>query len=84
MGAYLFEDEVLHQPALEGVELDRIGRGDAFGAGFIWGYLQRNAAYGLECGVALAALQQTYLGDFTWSTRAELLSCLRRSAELER
>lgn len=43
--------------------VDRIGRGDALAAGFLYGYLARGAADGLRYGVAMAALKQTYRGD---------------------
>ena len=52
---------------------DRIGAGDAFAAGFFYGWRTRDLAYGLRCGNALAALQQTYRGDVCWATREELL-----------
>ncbi|HEX8034498.1 MAG TPA: sugar kinase [Ktedonobacterales bacterium] len=67
-------DGVVHVAALPGVEHDRLGRGDAFCAGFVWGLLQLAIPYGLQCGVALASLQQTYSGDLSWCTRAQLLA----------
>jgi 2-dehydro-3-deoxygluconokinase len=51
---------------------DRIGAGDAFAAGFVHGWFERDAAWGLRCGCALAALKQTYRGDTTWSGLDEL------------
>jgi 2-dehydro-3-deoxygluconokinase len=59
---------------------DRIGAGDAFAAGFLHGWLERDVAHGLRCGNALAALKQTYLGDVSWATRAELEALLHSPA----
>ncbi len=52
---------------------DRIGSGDAFAAGFLYGWRERDVPYGLRCGCALAALKQTWRGDVAWSGKAELL-----------
>jgi 2-dehydro-3-deoxygluconokinase len=60
--------------------VDRIGAGDAFAAGFYFGWLaERDIAHGLRCGNALAALKQTYRGDMGWSTREELLELVNSS-----
>ncbi|MCZ6841640.1 MAG: sugar kinase [SAR324 cluster bacterium] len=58
---------------------DRIGAGDAFAAGFLFGWQERDVAYGLRCGNALAALQQTLRGDVSWATRADLLELVESS-----
>jgi 2-dehydro-3-deoxygluconokinase len=83
-GAWAYDDELTYQPALPGPELDRVGRGDAFCAGFLWGCLHGDVAYGLRCGVTLATLKQTYAGDIVWATREELLACVKGSGGLER
>ena len=57
--------------------LERIGAGDAFAAGFLYGWLERDVAWGLRCGNALAALKQTFRGDELWSTRADLLELVQ-------
>jgi 2-dehydro-3-deoxygluconokinase len=76
-GAYLAAgDGVVHEPAIAGEELDRIGRGDAFTAGVLWGALEGDLRSGLRYGTALAALAQTYYGDVAWSTRADVLHLL--------
>jgi 2-dehydro-3-deoxygluconokinase len=64
---------VHHHPAFRTEIVDRIGAGDAFAAGFIYGWKEKDVAYGLRCGNAMGALQQTYRGDATWSTKEELL-----------
>jgi 2-dehydro-3-deoxygluconokinase len=63
---------LLREPALPTDVQDRIGAGDAFAAGFLHGWLERDVAHGLRCGNALAALKQTWRGDTSWATRSEL------------
>ncbi len=65
--------EARQDPAYPTLVADRIGAGDAFAAGFLFGWLERDVAHGLRCGNALAALQQTYRGDVSWARREDLL-----------
>jgi len=57
------EGGTTRQQALPTEIIDRIGRGDAFTAGFLYGYLAQGTVTGLRYGAALAALKQTYSGD---------------------
>jgi 2-dehydro-3-deoxygluconokinase len=43
--------------------VDRIGAGDAFAAGVLWGFLDGSLQSGLERGVAMSALKMTVHGD---------------------
>ncbi|HEX4213663.1 MAG TPA: sugar kinase [Candidatus Dormibacteraeota bacterium] len=43
--------------------IDRIGAGDAFAAGVLWGHLEGSLGHGLEWGAAMAALKMTLHGD---------------------
>jgi 2-dehydro-3-deoxygluconokinase len=43
--------------------VDRVGAGDAFAAGLIWGLLEGSIEVGLERGLAMSALQMTLHGD---------------------
>jgi 2-dehydro-3-deoxygluconokinase len=43
--------------------VDRVGAGDAFAAGLIWGLLEGSLELGLERGLAMSALQMTLHGD---------------------
>ena len=53
--------------------LDRVGSGDAFAAGFIYGLLaDKNAQFAIDCGTALAALVMTTVGDNSAATLAEV------------
>ncbi|MDQ3323027.1 MAG: sugar kinase [Acidobacteriota bacterium] len=52
---------------------DRVGSGDAFAAGFIYGSLAgRGAQYSVECGAALGALSMTTPGDNAAATLREV------------
>lgn len=76
-GAYLANGHAVHhEPAIPGVEVDPIGRGDAFAAGLLWGALEGNVVTGLRYGVALASLSQAYRGDIPWITRQDVLNVL--------
>ena len=57
--------------------IDRIGRGDAFVAGFLYGYLKGDAVAGLRYGAAMAALKQTYRGDVCLATLDAVEAVLR-------
>ncbi len=55
--------------------IDRIGSGDAFNAGFLYGLLKHHDwRKGLGFGTASAALKRTYWGDFSWARKADLLA----------
>ncbi|MCL6450093.1 MAG: sugar kinase [Acetobacteraceae bacterium] len=64
--------EVVHEPAVPGVAVDPIGRGDAFVAGFIFGYIAAGLKRGLAYGSAMASLKQTYVGDVAWCTAEDV------------
>src|SRR5512139_61712 len=53
--------------------VDRIGAGDAFSAGLIYGCLvQQSYEQALRYGTACAALKHSHPGDFNWATREEV------------
>ncbi len=61
----------LHLPHLD--ILDRVGGGDAFAAGLIYGLLaDKGIQYALDCGVAHGALAMTTPGDQSRATLAEV------------
>ena len=69
LGALAADGAEIHRhPAYPTEIIDRIGRGDAFVAGFLYGYLARGTAAGLQYGAAMAALKQTYRGDVCLAT----------------
>jgi 2-dehydro-3-deoxygluconokinase len=57
--------------ALEQV-VDRVGRGDAFNAGVLYGLLAGDLALGLDYGVAMAALKLTMPGDLLIASKSEI------------
>ncbi|MHA1269446.1 MAG: sugar kinase [Candidatus Helarchaeota archaeon] len=52
--------------------IDRIGAGDAFNAGFIYGYLKDGINSGLQYGEAMSALKFSIPGDFAILTKEEI------------
>ncbi len=58
--------------------VDRVGAGDAFAAGVIWGYLEGSLEAGLERGVAMAALKMTVHGDLFRLGRESVTALLER------
>lgn len=67
--------------------VDRVGGGDAFGAGLIYGFLgKRNPQESLEFAVAASALKQTVEGDFNMVSvkEVELLTGGNASGRVQR
>jgi 2-dehydro-3-deoxygluconokinase len=52
--------------------VDRVGGGDAYAAGFLYGWLTGDVTRGVRYGDAFSALQQTLPGDLAWVTLAEV------------
>jgi len=76
-GALAHDDAgVSREPAQLTEVVDRIGRGDAFASGFLYGYLRKDARAGLRYGAAMAALKQTYPGDVSHATLADVEAVL--------
>ena len=57
--------------------MDRLGAGDSFTAGFLWGYLQSDIAKGVAYGTAFSALEHSIPGDFHWGTMEEVEALLK-------
>ncbi len=58
--------------------VDRIGGGDSFSAGFIYGWLaKRSWAAAVRYGNAFSALKHSTPGDFNWATLAEVEQLLK-------
>jgi len=58
--------------------VDRVGAGDSFTAGFLYGWLKlKDAEKGVRYGNAFAALKHTVPGDFNWSTLEEVEAQLK-------
>ena len=59
--------------------IDRIGAGDAFAAGLLWGLVDNALPLGLRRGVAMAALSMTVRGDLLDLPRSAVESLLEAS-----
>ncbi len=61
-------------PARENLEIfDRVGGGDSFASGLIYGLLEnKGAQWAVECGAAHGALAMTTPGDTTMATLSEV------------
>lgn len=57
--------------------VDRVGRGDAFNAGALMGFLEGDLRRGMRYGAAMAALKQTMPGDLLISSLAEIEAALQ-------
>jgi len=74
-GAVCYVDGELHQaPTRENLEIyDRIGGGDSFASGLIYGFLMnKGPQWAVECGAAHGALAMTTPGDTTMATLSEV------------
>ena len=52
--------------------VDRLGAGDAFTAGIIYGYLNHDLSLGLKYGIAMSAMKIGMRGDYFWAGKAEV------------
>ena len=79
-GAVCYSDGELYQaPTRENLEiLDRVGGGDSFASGLIFGLITgRGPQWAVECGAAHAALAMTTPGDTTMATLSEVERVMR-------
>jgi len=65
-------DQLYEGPTYDVEIVDRLGAGDSFTAGFLWGYLQKDIAKAVSYGVAYSALKHSVPGDFHWGSLAEV------------
>ena len=64
--------EIHRGPTFDIEIVDRVGAGDSFSGGFLFGYLQGGPQVAVRYGVAVSALKQTNPGDLCWATREEV------------
>jgi 2-dehydro-3-deoxygluconokinase len=74
-----YGDEFFVAPVREGLEiLDRVGGGDSFASGLIYGFLSgKGPQWAVECGAAHGALAMTTPGDTSMATLGEVLSVMK-------
>ena len=69
----LYQDQIVHVPQTEIDILDRVGGGDSFASGLIYGILAgKPIEWAVRCGVAHGALAMTTPGDTSMATLAEV------------
>jgi len=87
-GAMCYSDGCFYQaPIRENLEIyDRVGGGDSFASGLIYGFLSgKDPQWSVECGAAHGALAMTTPGDTTMATMAEVLQAMKsQTARIER
>ncbi len=57
--------------------VDRVGAGDSFTAGFIYGYLTADVQKGVDYGTAYSAIKHSIPGDLNWATLDEVENLLK-------
>jgi 2-dehydro-3-deoxygluconokinase len=87
-GAMCYYDGNFYEaPVRENLEIyDRVGGGDSFASGLIYGFLAgKDPQWSVECGAAHGALAMTTPGDTTMATLAEVLQAMTsKTARIER
>jgi 2-dehydro-3-deoxygluconokinase len=74
----LYEGKVIHVPQRPVEILDRVGGGDSFASGLIYGFLVgKDAPWAVQCGVAHGALAMTTPGDTSMATVSEVEAVMR-------
>lgn len=68
----LAEGSIIRSREYDVEVVDRVGSGDSFAAGLLFGYLQGDLEKGVAYGDAMAALKNTMPGDFSWATKQEV------------
>jgi 2-dehydro-3-deoxygluconokinase len=79
-GALCYVDGCFYQaPTRENLEIyDRVGGGDSFASGLIYGFLTgKEPQWAVECGAAHGALAMTTPGDTTMATLPEVLQAMK-------
>jgi len=72
-----FYDDVKYELEI----VDRLGGGDSFSAGFIYGRLMKDSYHAaVRYGTAFSALKHSMPGDFNWATLAEVENLLKGSS----
>ncbi len=77
--AIAYQDgKILRDRKYEVEIVDRVGAGDSFTAGFLYGWIkERDVEKGVRYGNAFAALKHTVPGDFNWCTIEEVETQLK-------
>jgi 2-dehydro-3-deoxygluconokinase len=69
----LYQDQIVHVPQRDIDIFDRVGGGDSFASGLIYGFLAgKPIQWAMQCGVAHGALAMTTPGDTSMASLAEV------------
>ena len=69
----IYEDKITHVPQRDIDILDRVGGGDSFASGLVYGMLaNKGIEWAVKCGVAHGALAMTTPGDTSMATLSEV------------
>lgn len=69
----LYEDKIVHVPQRDVEIFDRVGGGDSFASGLVYGLLAgKDIDWAVRCGVAHGALAMTTPGDTSMATLSEV------------
>jgi len=70
----IYEDKIYHVPQRDIEIMDRVGGGDSFASGLIYGFLSgESPEWALKAGVAHGALAMTTPGDTSTASKAEVV-----------
>jgi 2-dehydro-3-deoxygluconokinase len=81
--AALHGDGIAHGRPFQFDVVDRYGTGDAFFAGFLYGYLERDIQFALDFGNALCALSHTIEGDVIQVSVEDVMELLKGGSDFE-
>jgi 2-dehydro-3-deoxygluconokinase len=74
----LYEGKIVYVEQRELEIMDRVGGGDSFASGLIYGVLAgKGSEWAVQCGVAHGALAMTTPGDTSMATLSEVESVMR-------
>lgn len=80
--AFAYADGQFYEDVTYDIEVvDRLGAGDNYTAGFIYGYLTAGVAQAVRIGNAFSALKHTSWSDFNWTTPEEVEALLKTAAK---
>jgi 2-dehydro-3-deoxygluconokinase len=78
-GAVALSDRIYTSSRFYNLEIfDRLGAGDSFAAGLIFGYLNGDMQMAVEWGAAMAAIKHTVPGDANYVTKEEVEELVKR------
>ena len=78
--AFAYANGKFHESRKYECELvDRVGAGDSFTAGFIYGCLTGDVQKGVDYGAAFSAIKHSIPGDLNWATLEEVENLLKGS-----